>query len=269
MLSRLDYPRDLHKLVGDSVCLSEDSNRMGGSIRELRISQGSHFFLKQAQNQSSKSLHDEYTRLIWLSGKLPVPEVVYSGNDESYTYLLLSALPGKPAHRAEPSEMKKTLETVATALRAIHAIDISHCPFVNTLSIELQEAKIALTDGTIAHERFIANNSGVSPSETLDHLRKGQSDFRETTFTHGDFCLPNTIVGIDGRYGIVDWATCGVADPFRDFSAIDGSIRRNFGESYIEYFFDAYGLKKSDLNLEKIDYYKTLDLFFRHQRQSG
>ena len=269
MSSPSRYPRELHQLIGDSICLREARNRLGGSIRELRGARDAHYFLKLAPNQSSKSLHDEFARLTWLSGKLSVPKVVYFGGDDNSTYLLLSALPGQPAHQAEISEIKKTLETVVLALREIHVTDISHCPFVNTLELELLGAEFAVAEGAIDCEQFISDNSGMSSETTLNYLRSGQGDLVETAFTHGDFCLPNLIIDSAGRYGIVDWATCGVADPYRDCSAVDGSIRRNFGDSYIDYFFDAYGIKKSDLNRVKIDYYKSLDLFFRHRRQSG
>jgi aminoglycoside phosphotransferase len=269
MSSPSKYPSALHQLIGDSICLKEDKNRLGGSIRELRDVRGSHFFLKLAPSDSSKALHDEYARLNWLLGKLPVPEVVFFGHDDTSTYLLLSALPGRPAHRAETSDTKKTLETVAMSLRAIHAVGIDYCPFVNTLELELHEAEIAIAEGIIDSEQFISDNSGLSPEVALNQLRIVQGELVETTFTHGDFCLPNVIMDSAGHYGIVDWAGCGVADPYRDLSALDGSIRRNFGDSYVNYFFDAYGLKKSDLNRVKIDYYKSLDLFFQHRQPSG
>ena len=54
-------------------------------------------YLKIAERHSEQDLYAEVSRLLWLQGRLPVPEVLYWGEDRHRQYLLISAVAGHGA----------------------------------------------------------------------------------------------------------------------------------------------------------------------------
>lgn len=75
---------------------------------------------------------------------------------------------------------------------------------------------------------------------------------------HGDPCVPNTLIDDAGRFaGHVDLARLGVADRWADLAIATYSIGWdiNFGRSYDDLFFDAYGIRPDP---ERIAAYRRL-----------
>ena len=74
----------------------------------------------------------------------------------------------------------------------------------------------------------------------------------EICFSHGDTSLPNIFASQDKFTGFIDVGECGLADKWFDLAICEKSIKRNYGEKYIDEFY-------KELNIiperEKIDYY--------------
>ena len=110
-----------------------------------------HFF------KVARALRGECERLGWLSGRLPVPRVCAFHQATDVDWLLTEGLPGEDLtserHRADPHQV---VELLASALRQIHELDASDCPF--------REGE---QDGVIIHgdaclPNFVVNNGRLS-----------------------------------------------------------------------------------------------------------
>lgn len=81
--------------------------------------------------------------MVWLDNKLPVPKVLYSEKQDGVNYLLMSKARGKmacsPELLANPNELVKLL---ADGLRMLWEVDISNCPYNNSIDNKLRLAEI-------------------------------------------------------------------------------------------------------------------------------
>lgn len=172
----------------------------------------------------------EHKRLDWLSSRHPAPKVLSSGGDAAGDWLVTEALPGMHAvgdmWRARRPE---AIRTIATGLRAIHAVPVHDFPDDWT-----GEVWVGRTPESI----------GTRPP--ID----------EPVLVHGDACAPNTLIAHDGSWvGHVDLGDLAVGDRWADLAIASLSLDWNFGEGHQDEFFDAYGIEADQL---RIDYYRAL-----------
>jgi kanamycin kinase len=166
-------------------------------------------------------LEAERARLIWAAPHHPVPEVLELRCDDEAQLLVTRALPGVSAVLLEP---RVAAHALGEGLRALHEdLPVAGCPFSRT-----------------AEER-----GGVDPP-AVDVL----------VVAHGDPCVPNTLVGADGRWtGHVDLGRLGLADRWADLAVASDNLDRNFGAGWQAEFFAAYGIARDE---ERIRYYRRL-----------
>ncbi|MEL6190502.1 MAG: phosphotransferase [Bacteroidota bacterium] len=89
------------------------------------ITPGQHYFLKVAS-----VLEKERVRLEWLAGKLPVPRVIALSRIEDKDALLMTEVEGENLARlCQKISPQDTVSKLAHAIRDVHSIDISSCPF--------------------------------------------------------------------------------------------------------------------------------------------
>jgi aminoglycoside 3'-phosphotransferase II len=100
--------------------------RSGDSSTVFEIVSGdARWFLKIGDH-----LAPECTRLQWLQGKLPVPEVFAFDTVGTQEALLMSPVPGTNlAALAKRLSPDKIVEMLASALRSFHSVNPSGCPF--------------------------------------------------------------------------------------------------------------------------------------------
>jgi len=96
----------------------------GGTV--WRLSAGSSVvYVKRAS-----ALSAERDRLAWLSGRLPVPELIGFYSAEGDEWLLTREVPGVPLyHPSIGWEPERTAARFGGILREIHSIDATTCPF--------------------------------------------------------------------------------------------------------------------------------------------
>ncbi len=187
----------------------------------------------------SKRLLREYDMLKWINQRVPTPEPLYYGEEDSTEYLLTSEVAGTPVYQVAKDERETAIIILAETLKSIHSLDTSGCP----------------VDTSIDNWLLRLGAEGVDIS-SLEACRPQESH----VFTHGDYCLPNIIIR-DGRLsGVIDWDYAGLADPYIDFASCLWSIRYNFGEiesdeSLIPLFLETYGV---EINPEKYEFYQRL-----------
>lgn len=231
----------------DGFVPDDDNQATSGVARVVRCvaADGAVRFLKIQLHPDGAvvpGLAPEAAVLRWLDGRLGAPRVVAFHQQGNTQYLVTDAVPGIPAHRPIPDVAKpRAVEQMAAALRNVHALDVTGCPYDRRAATVL------------AHGRAHAGSPHVPDDErdemqsALEQLRDLPVPAEQVVFTHGDYCCPNIL--LDGHMavtgpvvaGLVDWGYAGLGDPHRDYIAAEFSIARNLGDAWVAPFFDALG----------------------------
>lgn len=198
-------------------------------------------------------------KLVWLKGRLPVPEALEYAADSRYEYLLISEISGRDAtHELFRRNAEQTVSLLAEGLRAIHGVDIAHCPFDysanNRLLLIERRLSEGLVDRNTVEERF-----GDTLERLYGRLQSDMAGLQETpVFSHGDYSVPNIVIDNGEINGFIDIADAGIADPYRDFAAAHRSIIRNFGERFLPLFYEKYGIKP---DMQRLRLYDLIEHF--------
>ncbi|MGO4538594.1 APH(3') family aminoglycoside O-phosphotransferase [Paenibacillus sp. 2TAB19] len=253
-------PRPLLSMTGD--CQWQRITLGMSASRTYRLSgERETSYLKVQSLVPYDCLSDERDRIVWLQGKLPVPEVLFYDRDESHEYLLLSEVAGVNASdKIYETMLPQLMEQLAVGLRAVHDVDITGCPFDRTLNIVLEEARRRTERGLVDEDGFDEERQGLKAAALYNELLKRKPQTEELVFTHGDYCLPNIILHQGAFSGLIDWGRGGIADKYQDLALAVRSITHNFGESWVPLFLEAYGLQGADK--AKLEFYRVLDEFF-------
>jgi len=207
------------------------------------------------------ALGADRTLLTWLSGKLPVPELLYYNSELDRDCLLMSAIEGEQAASdrclAAP---ERTVMLYAEALRLIHAVPTAGCPIDRRLDNALNEAAERVRLGLIDMADFEPANLGVTPEELLAELRDNRPTQEDLVFTHGDYCMPNLLLKDGAVSGIIDWVRGGIADRYQDIGLAARSLAHNGLRELIPLFLSTYGIDERDE--ARIRYYIKLDELF-------
>ena len=153
------------------------------------------------------------------------------------------------------------VRNLAAGLRQIHSLDISECPFDQTLTIKLEKARLKVERGLVDEDDFEPQYQGKTARELYELLLETKPADEDLVFTHGDYCLPNIILNNNKVSGFIDLGRAGVADRYRDLALAVRSILYNLGsEQWVDLFFECYGI--TDRDQTKIDFYILLDEFY-------
>ena len=216
---------------------------------------GDAHFIKSELISALAELPGEIARLRWLHGTgLPCPEVVDVAEYAGRHWLLMTAVPGRDLASTSEVPADLAVRLVADALRQLHAVDPSSCPFDYRASIRVAEASARYeaglydgddpADGPANHARLLATRPA---SEYV-------------VVTHGDACFPNFMADGDRFTGFIDCGRLGVADRYQDLALACRSLEWNYGAASIPVFLAAYGITEPDQ--AKLAWYKLLDEFF-------
>lgn len=256
-------PSDLKEKIGDSSSEEISIGQSGAATFFLQDKQHGGRYLKMLERTSGESLRPEKERLEWLQGRLPVPQVLYFGEDETHEYLLLSEIPGLIAcDEAFENDLSDLVHLLAVGLKMVHSVKIEACPFDQTLAVQLEAARQRTLAGLVDESDFDENRLGMTAPELYAQLLATRPDHEDLVFTHGDYCLPNILIGPDLKSisGFIDLGRAGIADRYQDLALAARSVEYNFGVEWVSLLFKEYGLTEPDYG--KIEFYKLLDEFF-------
>ncbi len=218
-------------------------------------------YLKREVQSAYGELADEAARLRWLSGQgLPCPDVVASTTDDDYDWLLMSALPGRDLASDSTVDAEARVVMLASALRALHSLDIASCPFDHRWSKRLATAERRMRAGLVDEEDFDEARLGRNAADLYSELCRVVVGVEDLVVTHGDACLPNFVASGDAFAGYIDCGRLGVADRYQDIALSCRSIAANFGEAFVQLFCQNYGI--ASLDADKLLRYQMLDEFF-------
>lgn len=244
------------------------TTKVGMSGAEVRVYDD---FVLKIQPRSEQSAN-EAAFMRYLKGKALAPEVLAYETHGERDYLLMSKLKGDMLCSDEfLSNQALLLQKATELLFALWELPTQHCPCNMNL-----ERKLNIAQSNVVNNRVDLNN--VNPEllgaqgrfKTPELLLKWLVDNKpdeDLAVTHGDFCLPNIIVGADW-VGIIDFPYGGVADRYCDIALFYRSLKSNlrgeyggkvYGDIDEKAFFQAFGLKP---DYDKLNYYILLDELF-------
>lgn len=259
------FPR-LPELAG--ATLSADTlGHSDAQVWHVSWPDGREAWLKEQPAGGPEPLDLDCRLLSWLKGRVPVPEVLaYRRDPDGETareYLLMSAMPGKPASDPEfLTRAESLIPLLAQALKQLHALPIETCPFDARLDAKFKLAADNVAAGRIDESdfqtQFLGNTATELYARLLAERPQGEEDL---VFTHGDACLPNYMIADGAFQGFIDIGRGGVADRWQDLALLICSLQFNgfFTWENVEKLLEAYG---TPLDKAKLDFYILLDEFF-------
>ena len=256
-----ELPEDLKKIIGKSTW---EKNKIGCSKAKVFRwnNKEETLYLKINKVDSIFSLEKEKIIIEWLSQKLEVPEVIYFRKKEGLEFLVISEIQGKVSHLAETDDEKRiNIKILAEGLRKIHSIPISECPIDNSPDRLLQLAKERIDKGNIDSSQFDNRWSDKTPEQLLEEVIKLKPNNYDLVFSHGDYCLPNILIKEGNLSGFVDWSWGGINDRYFDLAAVIWSIGYNYGEEWIKYFLEDYGI--DEIDWDRLRFFQMLNEFFQ------
>jgi len=214
-------------------------------------------------------IHREHELLLWLQGKLPIPEVKYWAEKDGYAYLLTTEVSGRMTcdcpEDTVAKPVEKTIKLLAEGLLMLQAVDISDCPFENTLDKKLIYALDNIKNDLVDMDDWNDDNNFNSPMELYEWL-SANKPAEDLYFVHGDYCLPNIFINDKSVTGFIDIGRGGIADRWLDIALCVRSLGYNLRDmekaerdKNVELLFTHLGFEP-DWN--KINYYILLDELF-------
>ena len=208
------------------------------------------FYLKVANHLSKESISLDY-----LKDKVIVPEKVFYEKYNGMSYLLTKSLNGiMLCDDYFDDHVMEGIDIIVEAFNALYNIDYSDCVIDETIPVKIK--RIEENIGLIKEEDI--------KKEILDRFHtkqailkylKGNMPKQIIGFTHGDMSLPN-IYACNGHFsGLLDTEDAGLSDIYYDLVVCEMSIERNYGEEYVDVFYEKLGIEKDEF---KSDYYKIL-----------
>ncbi|GAA2432289.1 APH(3'') family aminoglycoside O-phosphotransferase [Streptomyces macrosporus] len=181
-------------------------------------------------------LKAERDRVAWLSGQgVPGPRVLdwYSG--DAGACLVTSAVFGVPADQVPAADLRVAWERIADAVRRLHEVPVSECPFRRGLDAMVAVARDVVARDAVNPEFLPVEQQHTPAAELLARLtpqvpRRREQEVADTVVCHGDLCLPNII--LDPRTldvsGFIDLGRLGLADRYADLALLFANARETW-----------------------------------------
>lgn len=259
----------IHRIsVGRSAC----------SVYFVQHSPGRNYFLKcgdlATDPDPGKSIEAEAMRLFSLNrifaadtaGLLRAPEVVAYAATDARCFLLTTACAGRNASEVTShSEALEVARRLGAAIRALHSLPVTLCPFDQRLEVKFAQAKTRVLNNPVQGSLHGGGQPGLSAQTAIDGIAQRISHQPEDfVICHGDCCLPNFILGEDRSVALIDVGRLGVADRYQDLALMFRSILAPynplFGQDALSEFKQAYGLTQADA--QRVTLYQDLEGFF-------
>jgi kanamycin kinase len=215
-------------------------------------------YLKTRSAGAAVPLPAEAARMRWaLAAGLPVPAVVATWRDGKADWLLTEGLPGErasaPELRAEPERLVPLL---ASGLRRFHETPVAGCPFRFGPEEAMSDAARRVRAGLVRPEDMHPEHAHLSPAAALaEAARLRPASEPDLVVCHGDYCLPNVLIGAGEVTGFVDLGELAVADRWYDLAAATWSVTWNLGPGWEELFLTSYGVSADS---QSIAFYRLI-----------
>lgn len=239
--------------IGESGC---------GVYRVFREPEAPELYLKHGAGTAGQDLIDEFTRMRWMQGKLPVPRILHFESDANAAWLLMSAISGQTAYQlleANDDCADSTIDALAAFLRQIHAIPVDSCPFNSHRRMRMLHARQRLEAGLVDADDFDDARQGWTPEQVWQALNDLADFADDLVVTHGDYSLDNLFISAGRVTGCIDLGRSGTADRYQDLAVIWNCLDE-FGSAAQDRFLKAYGIETIDRH--RLEFHLLLDEMF-------
>ena len=257
-------PGELNLLIQNYRFVKDTIGMSPAGVYKL-LGDGGNLYLKVSTSEFHGTTYDvqrEKDVLLWLEGKLPVPQVLAYTEDERGHYLLTREAWGVLACEDDQNQRdpQRMVRLYSEGIRRLQAVSLQGCPFDNSIENRLRELEYLLQHGLADVERdnWEPETPFAGPQDLYAHLQKNKPP-EELVFSHGDFGDSNFFVR-DGHISAwIDLGRGGRAGRWQDIALCVRSIRQDLGAGYLDLFFD---LLEMEPDWDKIGYYILLDEMF-------
>ncbi len=254
------FPPSLRDRLSGYRCERDRLGQSASTVFLLEAEGRPRLVLKHEEAGPFGELPDEAVRLEWLAAEgVPCPRVIAEYVHAGRHWLLMEAVEGVDLASSTQAPARR-IAILAEALRRVHRLDPTRCPFDHRLDSRIAAAKTRLDAGLVDETDFDEERLGRTATDLFGEIQARRPKGERLVVTHGDACLPNIIARGDGFAGFIDCSRLGVADLNQDIALACRSIAYNLGEDWVRPFLDLYGLPNPDP--EKLFYYCLLDEFF-------
>lgn len=231
------------------------------------IGRSENLYLKISDSQYHGTTYDverEKDVMLWLAGKLPVPEVLHFEQHENQKFLLMREINGEAgyAYSQRVRDPQTMIRIYSEGIRLCQSISVSDCPFVSDIDHRLNELNYLLQHNLadIDAEHWEDDTPFQDPHDLYTFL-KTHKPSEELVFSHGDFGDSNIFIVNHHISGFIDLGRSGKADRWYDIAFCVRSIQHDMGndQKHLSLFFNLLELEP---DWEKIRYYILLDELF-------
>lgn len=256
-------PAGLAEILAGYRWARDTVGQSNGAVYRLSGRSGApDLFVKHGTGHTADDVTDEMTRLLWLSGRVTVPDVTAFVRASEQAWLVTTALPGETAHArlvATEEAREAVVDALASLLRQIHALPVDECPFSAGLAIKLKLARARIDGGLVDTDDFDRERQGWSAEDVWHALQTTGTPFEDLVVTHGDLSLDNVLIHSGAVTGCIDVGRLGVADRYQDLAILWNNLGE-FGPGLQERFLREYGLPAPDK--QTLQFYVLLDELF-------
>ncbi|UGQ12372.1 APH(3'') family aminoglycoside O-phosphotransferase [Yinghuangia sp. ASG 101] len=214
-------------------------------------------------------LEAERDRVAWLSGQgVPGPRVLDWHSGDAGACLTTSAVSGVPADQVPAEKLRVAWEHIADAVRRLHEVPVSRCPFRRGLDAMVAVARDVVARDAVNPEFLPVEQQHTPTAQLLDRVtrqvpRRREQEAADMAVCHGDLCLPNII--LDPRTlevsGFIDLGRLGLADRYADLALLLANARETWaheerGRAADIAFAERYGIA---LDHDRLRFYLHLD----------
>jgi aminoglycoside 3'-phosphotransferase-3 len=150
-MAKMRISPELKKLIEKYRCVKDTEGMSPAKVYKL-VGENENLYLKMTDSRYKGTTYDverEKDMMLWLEGKLPVPKVLHFERHDGWSNLLMSEADGVLCSEEYEDEQspEKIIELYAECIRLFHSIDISDCPYTNSLDSRLAELDYLLNKG--------------------------------------------------------------------------------------------------------------------------
>ena len=221
----------IKRFIGDATLQRDEVGESPCSVHSFRRGKEL-YFLKASPAiyaDTTYSVLREAAVLQWLSGKVNVPEVVLSAQDEQQEYMITRAVPGAPLAEYLEDE-QRTLALFQEALRQMQSISIADCPFDSSAAVRLRELEFLISQNLIDEDYdFDAWPGLATPQDLLARLHATMPQ-EDLVFSHGDLGDSNIFVTDNDELHFIDLGRGGKADRWLDIAFAHRNLREEISD---------------------------------------
>lgn len=265
-MSRLRLSKQLGEITRNYQFVKDTEGMSPARVYKL-IGGNENLYLKMIESQYRGTTYDverEKDVMLWLKGKLPVPEVLHFEQYENTSFLLMREVSGTIGYEyyQKQRDPQKMIRIYSEGIKLFQSVSILDCPFVSNIDFRLNELDYLMQKNLadIDIENWEKDTPFRDPNELYAFL-KGHKPGEELVFSHGDFGDSNIILKNDQINGFIDLGRSGKADKWYDIAFCVRSIQHDMGndKEYLDLFFN---LLEIEPDWGKIKYYILLDELF-------